>query len=105
MLPSMLELFGAQEANALVGRAARLIGLQFYDDIATLMGTAGTDAPSFAKLVTSLAAAQGEEVEYGTEGTAAFVHQKGWRLMAGVAGNETMFPCVECSLGGNARGA
>ena len=92
MLPSMLELFGAQEANALVGRAARLIGLQFYDDIATLMGTAGTDAPSFAKLLTSLAAAQGEEVEYGTEGTAAFVHQKGWRLMAGVAGNETMFP-------------
>src|SRR5665213_2253587 len=30
MLPSMLELFGPQEADALVGRTARLIGLQYY---------------------------------------------------------------------------
>src|SRR5579862_7240531 len=31
MLPSTVELFGAEEASHLVGRTARLIGLQFYD--------------------------------------------------------------------------
>jgi hypothetical protein len=87
LLPSMLELFGAQEAGALVGRTARLIGLQYYDEMAALIGLGGNGAEDFAALLAALAAAQGEEVE--RDGTT--VTQHGWRLMQGVAAGDTLF--------------
>jgi hypothetical protein len=92
MLPSMLELCGAQEANALVGRAARLIGLQFYDEVAMLLGVADSSAGSFVHLLAALSAAQGEDVDVGHDGAAASVVQSGWRLMYGITQNEAMFP-------------
>lgn len=92
MLPSMLELFGAAEAENLVGRAARLIGLQFYDDVASLLGVAGCGAADFAYLLAALAAAQGEEVELQRDGETSIVVQKGWRLMYGITQADVMFP-------------
>jgi hypothetical protein len=91
MLPTMTELFGAEEAIDLVGRAARLIGLQFYDDVAGLLSVAGSNPDNFALLLASIAAAQGEDVELSRDGASALVVQKGWRLMDGVAGGEIMF--------------
>jgi len=91
MLPTMLELFGAEEANALVGRTARLIGLQFYDEIASLMASGGTTAHDFAVLLATIAAAQGEDVELVQEDSESTIVQKGWRLMDGIAASETMF--------------
>ncbi len=87
LLPSMHELFGADEAGALVGRAARLIGLQYYDEIAALLGVHGNGTEDFARLLGALAAAQGEDVE--VEGAA--VTQRGWRLMADVSEADAMF--------------
>jgi hypothetical protein len=76
-LPAMQELFGAEDATALVGRAARLIGLQFFEETAALMGES-----SFARYLAALQRAQGETVELRDERT---VVQTGWRLMDGIA--------------------
>ena len=92
LLPTMLELFGADEAAALVGRAARLIGLQYYDEIASLLNVTGRDAGDFARLLASMAAAQGESVEVLDNGGFAIVAQTGWRLMDGIDAAQTMFP-------------
>ena len=92
MLPTMLELFGAEEACGLVARTARLIGLQFYDEVAGLLGIASADAADFAELLGRLAAAQGEEVEISHDGAISIVRQKGWRLLKGVGAGESMFP-------------
>jgi hypothetical protein len=89
MLPTMLELFGAGEASKLVGRTARLIGLQYYDEVARLLEVQGADAREFAVLLARLAAAQGEDVEIDRND--AVVRQRGWRLMSGIAGTDIMF--------------
>lgn len=91
MLPSMLELFGADEAGKLVGRAARLIGLQCYDEVANLLSINGSDAQSFAHLMASMAAAQGEEIEVLRDGNATALVQRGWRLMYSITQADVMF--------------
>jgi hypothetical protein len=85
MLPTMLELFGPQKTGAHLGRAARLIGLQFHDETAALLGVPAGGARNFAAYLAALAAAQGEEVEVRHEGAAAIVVQRGWRLLDGIA--------------------
>jgi hypothetical protein len=85
MLPTMLELFGADATRTLLGRAARLIGLQFYEEIADILGAAGQGAGDFARWLAALAAAQGEQAEVRKDGDAAIVVQHGWRLMDGIA--------------------
>ena len=87
MLPSMLELFGPKDAGALVGRTARLIGLQYYDEIARLMGIEGDSAEAFARLLAGLAAAQGEDVVCD----GASVVQSGWRLLYNVTEAQVLF--------------
>jgi hypothetical protein len=57
------------------------MGLQFYEDTASVIGIAGGSAEEFARYLSALAAAQGEKV--GMRGSV--VTQQGWRLMAGVA--------------------
>jgi hypothetical protein len=80
-LPVTQELFGTAEAERLVAKTARLIGLQFYEDTASMLGIAGDNAEDFARYLFALAAAQGEQAE--AHGSA--VTQRGWRLMAGVS--------------------
>jgi hypothetical protein len=92
LLPTMLELFGRDEALALTGRAARLIGLQFYDETAALLGAGGRGAGDFAHLLAGLAEAQGETVTIRTDGAATVVNQTGWRLMQGLDAGASMFP-------------
>ncbi|HEY0105332.1 MAG TPA: hypothetical protein VGB91_04555 [Rhizomicrobium sp.] len=91
LLPTMLELFGPDDAVALVGRAARLIGLQYYDEVARLLDIRGKDAGAFASLLAQLASAQGETVEVLDNGGFAVVAQSAWRLMDGIAGGGEMF--------------
>ena len=87
MLPSMLELFGPEEASALVGRTARLIGLQYYDEIARMLDVRGDGARDFAQMLAANASAQGEEVVCD----GATVMQSGWRLLYNVTGAEALF--------------
>ncbi|MBX3480690.1 MAG: hypothetical protein KF842_09825 [Caulobacter sp.] len=80
LLPVMHQLFGAEEARVLVGRTARLIGLQFHEPVTRMLGLEGTSPEVFAQLLAALAGAQGEAVEL----QGARVVQTGWRLMRGV---------------------
>jgi len=76
LLPVMQELFGARAAEALVGRTARLIGLQFYEETAALLGV-----DDFTRYLAALASAQGEVVEVSERR----IVQRGWKLMQGVS--------------------
>jgi hypothetical protein len=76
LLPVMQDLFGIEEATALVGRTARLIGMQYFEETAKLIG-----APDFAHYLATLASAQGENVELHD----GAIIQRGWKLMQGVS--------------------
>lgn len=80
LLPVTHDLFGAGEAQALVGRTARLIGLQFHEPMMRALGLEDDSPETFARLLAALARAQGEAVEVD----GARVVQTGWKLMQGV---------------------
>lgn len=84
MLPVMQDLHGAVDAIALIGRTARLIGLQYHDQMAAGLGIAGRGPAAFAELLQRLAAAQGETVAVRQAGDAVEVVQSGWRLLQGL---------------------
>ncbi|MEO8557501.1 MAG: hypothetical protein ABI439_00450, partial [Rhodospirillales bacterium] len=84
LIPTMTELFGAAEMRALVGRTAKLIGLQFYDDMAASFGVAATTPEAFAGLLVGLQTAQSESVEIASDNGAFVVRQDGWRLLHGI---------------------
>ncbi|MDP1633044.1 MAG: hypothetical protein Q8L66_16640 [Caulobacter sp.] len=81
LLPVMHELFGAGEATALVGRTARLIGLQFHEPMMRALAIDGDSPQAFARLLAALGRAQGETVEIAD---GVRVVQTGWRLMRDV---------------------
>lgn len=84
LVPTMLDLFGPDETLAHLGRAARLIGMQLYDETAGLLGVEPGSPQAFADYLGQLAAAQGEDVEVDKSGGAIVVRQTGWRLMDGL---------------------
>jgi hypothetical protein len=75
LLPTMQELFGAEEGSALIARAARLIGLQFFEETFAMLG-----APSFAAYLEAIQRGQGENVNRNGD----VVVQVGWHLMDGI---------------------
>jgi hypothetical protein len=82
-LPVLLEQLGAADTRRVLGHAARLIGMQYFDDTARLLGIVGSGPAAFARYLAALAAAQGEEVELSVATGWARVRQKGWRLASG----------------------
>lgn len=83
-LPVLLELLGPADMRRVLGHAARLIGMQYHDETARLLGIADSGPAAFARYLAALAAAQGEQVEVSTEPGRARVRQKGWRLARGL---------------------
>ena len=84
MLPVALELLGPEDTRRLLGHAARLIGMQLYDETAALLGVPGADAAAYAGYLTELLRAQGEDVETEGRGDEARVRLRCWRLMGGM---------------------
>ncbi|HEX4859615.1 MAG TPA: hypothetical protein VFV07_00170 [Rhizomicrobium sp.] len=76
LLPTMQELFGPEEAKALIGRTARLIGLQFFEETFATVGAA-----SFAEYLAAMQRAQAEKIEHDDN----TIVEHGWRLMDGIA--------------------
>lgn len=86
MLPTLMDLLGPRDAEAEVGRTARLIGMQFYEETAVALAVDPRGGPvEFAHYLTTLLAAQGEETTTAVDGSSAIVRQCGWRLMKGVS--------------------
>ncbi len=81
MLPVLLDLLGPGDTRRLLGHAARLIRMQYYDETARLLGITGSSPPDFARYLAALARAQGEDVEVDAAGGHARVRQNGWRLV------------------------
>lgn len=90
LLPTMLSMFGPEETRAHLGHAARLIGMQLYDETATRLETGDKSPESFAHYLGALAAAQGEAVEISV-GSSVTLRQSGWRLMEGIEVDEAGF--------------
>jgi hypothetical protein len=88
MLPTLQELLGSDVAGTELGRAARLVGLQFHEETARELDLP-TDvergdlqsARDFARWLAALLAAEGEEVETAEGDGAVTVRAHGWRLV------------------------
>lgn len=91
LLPTMLDTFGPEETRTLLGHAGRLIGMQFYDETAALVGVGPGGAHAFANYLAAMAAAQGESVDVLEQGGEPLVRQRGWKLMDGIAVDQAGF--------------
>jgi hypothetical protein len=85
LMPVLLDLAGPEELRRVLGHAARLIGMQLYDETAALLGISAGGAAGFAEYLGRLARAQGEAVDVQESGTGVVVRQAGWRLVEGLA--------------------
>ena len=83
-LPVTLELLGPADTRALLGHAARLIGMQYHDQTVALLGIEETGPGPFAGYLAALAGAQGEEVAIEAGPDEASVRLHGWRLARGL---------------------
>ena len=84
-LPRLTELFGPSEAAHLGRSAAQLIGMQYYAELADMLGVTGDSPQTFAEFMGGLANAQGDGFSWEVDGDGVLMHQTGWRLMAGLA--------------------
>lgn len=91
LAPTLTALFGAEGVRRHLGRAARLIGLQFYDETAALLEVAPGSPRAFADYLAGLAVAQGEAVDIDEGPGAVTARQDGWRLMEGLSPDPAVF--------------
>lgn len=86
-IPVAIQVFGPVEAVHLVGLAGRLVGMQFYGEVAACAGLGGRSAKDFADWMAAVARAQGDAVAGaeagGAPGEGRFA-QSSWALMRGV---------------------
>lgn len=81
ILPILPEALGIERGTATAAHAARLIGMQFFDEAAALLEPRGSGAAAFADWLARLLAAQGEAAEPADLGGAPGVRMRGWRLL------------------------
>lgn len=85
LMPVLLDLVGPDEMRRVLGHAARLIGMQLYDETAALLGVSPGGVAGFAEYLGCLARAQGEAADIDVSGEGAVIRQTGWRLVDGLA--------------------
>ena len=83
-LPRLAELFGPADAAYLGRVTGQLVGAQCYRGTAAELGVKGDAPEDFAEWMARLAAAEGDLGESATEGPAAYVRRRSWRLMRGI---------------------
>ena len=83
--PVAVQLFGPEDAGYLLHLTGKLIGMQYFDEIASAFGASRGNAREFALFMARLFAAQDDVVETSESGGAFEIRQHGWKLMAGVA--------------------
>jgi hypothetical protein len=82
IIPETIAVLGPDVGGRLAGAAARLVGMQTFDQVAAFLGSVETGAAGFAAAFTRLARGQGDDAELQVDGTRATVRQTTWRLMA-----------------------
>ncbi len=67
-LPVLAALFGTEEGGELGRGAARLVGMQAYDETAAMVGVEGNDAPTFAAYLQAMLEGCGDDAEIDAQG-------------------------------------
>ncbi len=84
LLPELLALAGPLQGGFLGEFTARLIGMQFYDETAALLGVSDPSAAGFAAYLAAMGQAQGDDAKWQAEENEACVVQHTWKLMDGL---------------------
>ncbi len=83
--PVMVQLFGPEDAGYLLHLTGKLIGMQYFDEVAPALAMTRGGASEFASFLSALFAAQDDAAETTqSEGTFE-IHQQSWKLMDDVA--------------------
>jgi hypothetical protein len=83
--PVMVQLFGPEDAGYLLHLTGRLIGMQYFDEIAPGFSAGRGRAGDFAAFLAALFEAQDDVAEIGGSAGAFEIRQQTWKLMADVA--------------------
>jgi hypothetical protein len=82
--PVMMQLFGPEDAGYLLHLTGKLIGMQYFDEIARGFGMARGTAKDFATFLRALFEAQDDVAEVSASGGGFEIRQQSWKLMADV---------------------
>ena len=82
--PVMVQLFGPDDAGYLLRLTGKLIGMQYFDEIARGFLANRGDARAFAAFLRALFEAQDDVAEIAQFGGGFDIRQQTWNLMAGV---------------------
>jgi hypothetical protein len=83
--PVMVQLFGPEDARYLLHLTGKLIGMQYFDEIARGFAAHRGTAKDFAPFLRALLQAQDDVAERIESGGAFEIRQRSWKLMADVA--------------------
>ncbi|MGY4256327.1 hypothetical protein ACVI1L_003395 [Bradyrhizobium sp. USDA 4516] len=83
--PVIVQVFGPEDASYLLHLTGRLIGMQYYDEVAQALGGRRGRATEFAAFLRTIFESQ-DDIADITESEGQFeIRQQGWKLMADVA--------------------
>jgi hypothetical protein len=82
--PVMVQLFGPEDAGYLLHLTGKLIGMQFFDEIARGFDTGRGQAKDFAAFLHALFEAQDDVADISATGDGFEIRQATWKLMADV---------------------
>jgi hypothetical protein len=83
--PVMVQLFGPDEAGYLLHLTGKLIGMQYFDEIARGFSVGKGNPAVFAAFLKTLFEAQGDLADMAKSGGAFELRQQTWKLMSDVA--------------------
>jgi hypothetical protein len=82
--PVMVQLFGPEDAGYLLHLTGKLIGMQYFDEVAQALAQRRGGAKEFAAFLCALLEAQDDAVGIGEASGAFELRQQSWKLMADV---------------------
>jgi hypothetical protein len=83
--PVMVQLFGPEDARYLLHLTGKLIGMQYFDEIARGFSLGRGTAKDFAAFLRALLEAQDDATDAGESAGMFEIRQETWKLMADVA--------------------
>jgi len=83
--PVMVQLFGPEDAGYLLHLTGKLIGMQYFDEVAVALSMSRGGASEFAAFLNALFAAQDDAAETTRSEGAFEIRQQSWKLMDDVA--------------------
>jgi hypothetical protein len=83
--PVLVQLFGPEDAGYLLHLTGKLIGMQYFDEVARPLGGKRGDPNDFASFLCALFEAQDDAVGINESGGTFEIRQQSWKLMADIA--------------------